>query len=125
MQDDGSGNLGGGRQQIIGERAREESAVWRINIFFVDSRSYRMGKSAGHLAGDHSWMKYSPAVVHGDVFVNAYRRGEAIDLDAAKIEDEAVAERRISFIVLRRRGELRRRPEHGLAQSLRALGHHA
>ena len=42
----------------------------------------------------------------------------AIDLDAAEIEDEAVAERGVDLVVLGRRGQFRRRPEHGLADRL-------
>ena len=46
----------------------------------------------------------------------------AIDLDAAEIENEAVAERRVDLVGFGRRGELRRRPEHSLADRLAKLG---
>ncbi len=60
-----------------------------------------MREAAGDLAGHHAGMQHAAAVVHGDVFVDAHRAGDAIDLDAAEIEDEAVAERRVDLVIVR------------------------
>ena len=63
-------------------------------------------------------MQDAAAIVHGDIVVDAHGAGRRIDLDAAEIEDEAVAERAIDLVGVGRRGELRRRPEYGLADRL-------
>ena len=77
-----------------------------------------MGEAAGDLPLDHARMQDAAAVVHGDVFVDAHGAAGAVDLDAAEIEDEAVAERRIDLVGFGRRGQFRRRPERRLAQRL-------
>ena len=72
-----------------------------IDEFLVERGAERMRKPAGHLARHHAGMQHAAAVVHGDVFVDAHRAGDAIDLDAAEIEDEAVAERGVDVVRLR------------------------
>ena len=121
MQDQRRRHFGRGRHQIVGERAGDEAAVVGVDVFLVERRAERVREAAGHLARHHAGMQHAAAVVHGDVFVDAHRAGDAVDLDAAEIENEAVAERRVDAVVLGRRGQLRRRPEHGLAQRLIVL----
>ena len=51
-----------------------------------------VGEAATDLAGHHLRMQDTAAIVHGDVAVDADLAGLAADLDAAEVEDEAVAE---------------------------------
>ncbi len=121
VQHDRGGHFGRGRHEIVGEGAGQESAVGRIGIFLIDGGAERMGEAAGDLARDHAGMQHAAAVMHGDVFVDPYRAGDAVDLDPAEIEDEAVTERGIDFVLVARRRQLRRRPEHRFAKSLARL----
>ena len=125
MQDQRRRHFHRGRQQIVGECAGQEAAVGAVDVFLVERGADRMGEAARDLPGDHAGMQDAAAVVHGDVFVDAHRAGDAVDLDAAEIENEAVAERRIDFVFFGRRRQFRRRPEHGLAQRLVSSGHKA
>ena len=115
-----------GRQQIVGERSGQKAAVLGIGIFFVERGADRLREAAAHLAVDHGRMQDRPAIVHGDVAIDPRFQRGAVDLDAAEVEDEAVAERGIDVIVFVGRGQFRRRPEHGLADGLSdAIGQRA
>src|SRR5260370_5918769 len=56
--------------------------------------------------------------MHGDVTVDPRLQGRPIDFDAAEIEDEAVAQRRVDMVFFVRGGQLRRAPENGFADRL-------
>ena len=118
MQDQRRGHFGRGRHQIVGERAGDEIAVVGIDVFLVERGAERVRETAGDLTRHHAGMQHTPAVVHRHVLVDAHRASDAIDLEPAEIENEAVAERGVDAVVFGRRGQLRRRPEHGLAQRL-------
>src|SRR5579863_7966074 len=74
-----------------------------------------MREAAADLAVDHRRMQDGSAVVHGDVAVDPRLQGGPVDLDAAEVKDKAVAKRGVDVILLVRRGQLRRGPEHGFA----------
>ena len=118
MQNDRRHRFHRGRHQIVGERAGEKAAVRPVGEFLVQRRADGMREAAGDLPRHHAGMQDAAAVVHGDVFVDAHRAGGPIDLDAAEIEDEAVAQRGVDLVLLGRRRQFGRSPEHGFAQRL-------
>ncbi len=119
MQDEGRRHLHRGGRQVVRERAGEEAAVTIVGIFFVERRADGVRKATGDLARDHPGMQDTPAVVHRDVFVDAHGSRHVVDLDAAHIEYEAVAERGVNLVGLRRRREFRGRPEGGFSDRCR------
>ena len=114
----GSGTSAVGRQQIVGKGSGQKAAVGGVGVFLVERGADRLGEAAANLPVDHGRMQDGPAVVHGDVAVDPRLQGGPIDLDAAEIEDEAVAERGVDMVVFVRGGQLRRAPEHGFADRL-------
>ena len=99
-------------------RSRREKRRPAVGELLVKRGTERLREAAGDLTRHHAGMQNAAAVMHRDIFVDAHRARDAIDLDAAEIEDEAVAERRIDLVGVGRRGQLRRRPEYGLADRL-------
>jgi len=118
VQDHGPRHFHRGRHEIIGERAGEKAAVLRVGVFLVQRRAEPLRKTASHLSRHHTRMQNPAAVVHRDVFVHVHCAGDSVDLDAAEIEDEAMTQRGVDLVRVRRRGQFRRRPEHRLAQGL-------
>ena len=102
------GHLRRGRQQIVGKAAGQKTAVGGVGVFLIECGADRLGKTAANLSVDHGRMQDGPAVMHGDVAVDPRLQGGPIDLDAAEIEDEAVAERGVDMVVFVRCGQLRR-----------------
>src|SRR5262249_58316005 len=70
--------------------------------------------TTANLPFDHAGMQDVPAVVGRYIAVDAYLAGDAVDLGTAKIEDEAMAERRVDLVGVDGCRQLRRRPEHRL-----------
>ena len=110
------------RHQIIGKRAGQKAAVIGIGILFIERCTERLGKAAADLPRHHRRMQDAAAIVHRDIAVEADGAGRRIDLDAAEIENEAMAQRAIDLVGVGRRRELRRRPENRLADSLTKIG---
>ena len=81
------------RHQIVGKSPAQERAVGCVRIFFVKGGTDRLRKAAADLTIDHRRMQDRAAIMHGHVSVDAWLQGDAVDLDPAEVEDEAVAER--------------------------------
>ena len=111
-------HLGSGRQQIVGQRSRQEASIIAVGIFLVERSAQGLREAAVDLPVHHAGMQDRAAIMHGHVAVDACFKGGAIDLHAAEIEDEAVAERGVDAILIVRRRQFRWRPEHGLANGL-------
>ena len=122
MQDDRLRDLHGGRQQIIGEGPGEKVTLGRVDVFLVQGRAERLRKATADLARHHRRMQDATAIVHGDIAIDVHGAASCIDLDAAEIEDEAVAQRAVDLVGVVRRGEFGRRPEHGLPDRLIEFG---
>ena len=122
MQDDRLRHLHRGRQQIIGESPGEKIALGRVDVFLVQGRAERLRKAAVDLARHHGRMQDAAAIVHGDIAVDVRGAGSRIDLDAAEIEDEAVAQRAVDLVGFVRRGEFGWRPEYRLPDRLIEFG---
>ena len=118
MKDDGIRHFDRGRQQVVGERAGQEAAVRCVGVFFIERRAQGLREPAADLPIDHSGMQDRAAIMHRHVAVDARHQRRAIDFHAAEIENESVAKRRVDPILLVRRREFRRRPEHGFANRL-------
>ena len=115
--------LGRSREQIVGQGAGQEGAVLAINEFLVHGGAESLGEAAAHLAFDHPVMQHDAAIMHGDVAIDVELARCPIDLDAAKIEDEPMTQRRGDMVGLVGRGEFGRGPEGRLANgSVRAVG---
>ena len=125
VQDGGGGYLSGRWQEIVDKGAGEKGTLRRVGKLLIKCGADPLREAACDLARNHAGMQNAPAVMHGDIFVDAHRASDAINFDSTEIENESVAKRRIDFVGIGRRGEFRGRPEHGLAQRLIALGHHA
>src|SRR3984957_13941130 len=91
-------------QQIVGKGSGQEAAVGTIGVFLVERGADRLREAAADLPVDHGRMQDRPAVMHGDVAVDPRLQGRAIYFDAAEIEDEAVAQRRVDMIFFVRGG---------------------
>src|SRR5262249_293664 len=83
----------GRRQQVVSERTAQERAVRGVGIFFVKGGAGALRETAGDLPRNHTRMQHAAAIVHGYILVNSYGASYPVDLDAAKIENETVAER--------------------------------
>src|SRR5262249_60858326 len=99
-----------------------ESADRRVGVFLGQVSPERVGKAAGYLPRYHGRMQDASAVVGGHVAVDADGAGAAVDLNAADIEDEAVAERGVDFVARCRGAQLGGGPEGGLADGVVELG---
>ena len=106
------------RQQVVREGSGQKAAIGGIGVFLVERSADGLGKAAADLSVDHGRVQDCPAVMHGHVAVDPRLQGRPIDLDAAKIEDEAVAERGVDVVGFVRRGQFRRAPEYGFADRL-------
>ena len=115
MQDERIRNLAGGRHQVVGERAGEKAAVLGIGELFVKRCTHGMGEGAADLAVNQRRIEAAAGIVGGDVAVDGDGAGEAVDLDATEIEDEAVSGRAVDTVVVVRRREFGRSPARGLA----------
>ena len=120
VQDQRLRHLHRGRDQVIGQRAGEEAAVRRRRRVPRTAR-----RPAACAKPPVTWPASMPGCsTRPQSCIVTYlsirtSRGVAIDLDRADVEDEAVAKRAVDLVGLVRRGELRRRPEHRLAQRRR------
>ena len=107
------------RHEIIGEGAGEERALFVVNEFLIERRGNALREGAAHLPISDHRIEDAAGIVHRNVAIDADLIGQRIDLDAAHVEHETVSQRCVDAVVARRRLELRRRPQRGLAQSRR------
>ena len=109
VEDERIGHLARGRHQVVGERAGEEAPVLGIGELLVERRAHGVGEGAADLAVNQRRIEAAAGIVGGDVAVDGDGAGEAVDLDATEIEDEAVSGRAVDPVVIVRRREFRRR----------------
>src|SRR5262249_57824888 len=112
-------NFHGGRHEIFGKRARQKAAVVGIRKLFQQGGSECGGERAVDLTVSQAGIEDGPAIVARNVFVDADLPGVAVDLYAAKIETEAVSERRVDLVVCGGRREVGGAPGHAFARRRR------
>src|SRR6516165_11565012 len=105
-----------GWHRIIGKGTRQETAVLTVSKLLVECRTHRLREPAEYLAVEQRRVQDPPGIVHCHVFVDAHLSGVAVDLDAAKIENEPIDRRGVDLVGFARRVEPGRRPEYGFAQ---------
>ena len=112
--------LAGGRHQVVGQRARLETAVAAVAELLQQGRAQTLGERALNLAVGQCRVEQPSSVMPGDVAVYPHRTGVWIDLQAAHVKHETVGGRCVDPVCRIRGAEHLRRPEGGLAQ---ARGH--
>ena len=81
-----------------------------INLHFSEKSlppgAHGLGEGAAYLSIHQLRIEHAPGIVQRHVAIDTYLAGDRVDLDAAVVEDEAVAKRAVDQIVVVRRLKL-------------------